>query len=74
MAMRNSVQADGGSSPISATPPNRKRVMPRMCMPRARATVAWPSSWSRMQRKKARAANNPMSQDADGGRAGACSP
>ena len=33
-AMRNSVAAEVGSSPSSATPPNKKRVMPRMGMPR----------------------------------------
>src|SRR6185437_6843694 len=74
MAMRNSVAAEGGSSSNSATPPNRNRVMPRIDMPRERATMAYPISCSRMQPKKAKAAIRPMNQYAYGGRAGAASP
>ena len=62
MAMRNSVAADGGSSPSSATPPNRNRVMPRIGMPRARPTTAWPNSCSTMHPKKASAVTRPMIQ------------
>jgi hypothetical protein len=57
-----SLEAEEGSSVISATPPKRKRVMPRIGMPTVRAAKAWPNSWSTIQAKKAKAAARPMPQ------------
>ena len=62
IATRNSARGVGGSSVISATPPNRNRVMPRIGTSWRRAIRAWPSSWSTMEAKKRRAPITPMIQ------------
>ncbi len=44
----------------------KKSVIPRMGMPRARATMACPSSWSTMHPKNERAVTRPMTQYSNG--------
>ena len=51
-ATRNSTPGDVDSRPSFATPPNIHRSMPRIGIPFRIATQAWPSSCSRIERKK----------------------
>ncbi len=55
IATLNSVPGESESRVIRATPPNIHRVMSEMPIPRRRATKAWPSSWRRIEAKKASA-------------------
>ena len=54
-ATRNSTPGESASLPSFATPPNIHRSMPRIGMPLRIATHAWPSSWSRIERKNSSA-------------------
>ena len=54
-AIRNSTPAESLSRPSFATPPNIHRSIPRIGMPFRIATTAWPSSWSRIERKNSSA-------------------
>ena len=55
IATRNSTPAESVSRPSLATPPNIQRSMPSIGIPLRIATNAWPSSWSRIDRKKSSA-------------------
>ena len=61
-AMRNSAPAEGNIPPKRATPPNIHNVMPSICIPSRRACTAWPSSWSRIEAKKAREATTAIAK------------
>ena len=54
-AILNSVPAESVSRVIRATPPNSHSVMSEIGIPLRTATTAWPSSWSRIEPKKASA-------------------
>jgi len=58
----NSALALGGSSDISATPPNRNSVIPFIGRPWRRATSEWDSSWSTTEANSPRAPAAPMIQ------------
>ena len=62
MAIRNSVFALVGSSPISATPPKIKRVIPWIGTPDCRATSECASSWITIELKNPNAPAAAMSQ------------
>jgi hypothetical protein len=54
-ATRNSTPGESVSRPSLATPPNIHRSMPSTGMPLRIATIAWPSSCSRIARKNSSA-------------------
>ena len=55
IAIRNSCPGVSVSRCIRAMPPNIHRSMPTIGMPLRSATIAWPSSWSRIERKNSSA-------------------
>src|SRR6185295_15372044 len=70
-ATRSSERALGGSHAISATPPKKKSVIPRMEIPWRRATREWASSWTITDANRPRAAMAPIPQYTGGERPGA---
>ena len=55
IATRNSTPGESVSRSSFATPPNIHRSMPEIGIPLRIATTAWPSSWSRIDRKNSSA-------------------